>query len=673
MEPPIARKDRKEILIHGKTLIDDYHYMRNKDSEEVLNYLKAENAYSEEQLAHTKDLQDTLFQEMKSRINETDQSHPYRWGDYYYYTRTEEGKNYPIYCRRKTLDADEEVFLDVNELAEGKDFCRVGDIGFDSGHNILMYSVDFSGYETYDIVFKDLRTGQILEEKISGVGGDFVVVRDYLYYNELDEIHRTYTVRRHKLGDKDSNDDELFREDDNRFFIYQYPSRDKKFLLVFANGPDTTTAYYIDLENGGPITPFQGRKEGEEFIIDHHEGYFYFTTNRDAKNYKLCKTPVTDTSEENWSVLLDHDLNRKVETPSCFKDYMVVFVRKGGFRSILYLNYTDESFEEVNLPEKIYGIFPSEANKLYDTQTYRFHYSSLITPMSEMEVNFSTGAVKTLKTDVVNNFNRDDYASERLYAEAEDGTKIPISMAYKKDVKFDGTAPLLLYGYGSYGASIDPYFDAKRLSLLDRGIIYCIAHIRGGGELGRLWYENGKLAKKMNTFKDFIASAEYLIENKYTSKDRIAIWGGSAGGLLIGATINLRPDLFKAAIAQVPFVDVINTMMDDSIPLTTFEYKEWGNPNIETEFEWMYEYSPYDNVSDKEYPNLLITGGLNDPRVHVWEPAKWAAKLRDHWKGSNKLLVKINMGAGHSGASGRYDYMKETAFYYAFIIDNIMS
>ncbi len=337
------------------------------------------------------------------------------------------------------------------------------------------------------------------------------------------------------------------------------------------------------------------------------------------------------------------------------------------------MNYSDASFEEVDLPEKIYGIFPSEANRLYDAQTYRFHYSSLITPMSEMEVNFSTGAVKTLKIDVVHNFNRDDYASERLYAEAEDGTKIPISMAYKKEVKLDGSAPLLLYGYGSYGASIDPYFDAKRLSLLDRGIIYCIAHIRGGGELGRLWYENGKLAKKMNTFKDFIASAEYLIENKYTSKDRIAIWGGSAGGLLIGATINLRPDLFKAAIAQVPFVDVINTMMDDSIPLTTFEYKEWGNPNIKEEFEWMYEYSPYDNVSDKEYPNLLITGGLNDPRVHVWEPAKWAAKLRDHWKGSNKLLVKINMGAGHSGASGRYDYMKETAFYYAFIIDNIMS
>ena len=672
MKPPQARKDHKEENHFGINLVDDYHYMRDKESEEVLSYLKAENAYTEEWMRHTLPMQDKLFNEMKKRLNETDETYPYRWGEYYYYTRTEEGKNYPIYCRKSSPDAEEEIILNVNQLSEGHEYCDVGDIAFNSDHSLMMYTVDYSGYETYDIIFKDLITGENTSEEILNVGNRIVVVGEFLYYNELDEIHRAYSVMRHILGSDQSEDIKLIQENDNRFFLSQYTSMDEKYLFVISNGPDTITSYFLDLTSGEKkLNTFQERVEGEEFVLSHHEGMFYFTTNRDAKNYKLCSTPVTDTSESAWNVLLEHDINRKVEYPTCFKDYLLVFVRKDGFRSLQYKKYNEDSFRDVDLPEKIYSVMGSNSNHVYDTRTYRFRYSSLVTPLTDFELDFTTGKLNPLKVELVHEFIPENYITERLEAKASDGTAIPLSVAYKKGTLLDGSAPLLLYGYGSYGISIDPSFDFKRLSLLDRGVVYCIAHIRGGGELGRLWYEGGKLKNKMNTFTDFIAAAEHLIEKGYTNKNKLAINGRSAGGLLIGATVNLRPDLFKVAVAQVPFVDVMNTMLDESIPLTTFEYKEWGNPNIEEEFKWMYEYSPYDNVEPKEYPNLLITGGLTDPRVHFWEPTKWACKLRDNWKGDNVLLLKINMGSGHFGASRRYDYMKETAFYYSFILDLI--
>jgi oligopeptidase B len=673
VQPPVAKVIPKADTLHGKVRIDNYFWLRERDNPEVIEYLEAENKYTEAMMKPTQKLQETLYQEMLGRIKETDLSVPEKIDDYYYYTRTEEGKQYPIYCRKKgSLDSEEEVLLDQNELAKGRKYFRIGVFEVSPNHQLLAFSMDTTGAETYTIQIKDLNSGELLKDEIPNTYYSMEWANDNntLFYSTLDEAKRPYKLFKHELGTDPKEDDLLHFEEDDAYFLRISKTKSKQYLLLSLESITTTEVWYLNANR--PDQPFKlihPRQHEMEYYIAHHGNKFYVLTNENAKNFKLMEVSVKNPAKKYWREVIPHRDSVKIDDIEVFKNHLVLYERENGLKKIRITNLTNQEAHSVEFPEPVYTFWSSK-NPDFNTNILRFTYTSLVTPKSVFDYNMDTKTRELKKQyEVLGGYEPSDYQSERIFAEASDGTKIPISMVYKKGMVKNGKNPLFLYGYGSYGASIDPGFNSNRLSLLDRGFIYAIAHIRGGGEMGRYWYDQGKLLNKKNTFTDFIASAEHLIAEKYTSRDRLVIYGGSAGGLLMGAVTNLRPDLFKAVIAKVPFVDVLNTMLDASIPLTVTEYEEWGNPNDKEYYDYIKSYSPYDNVEAKAYPNMLITAGLNDPRVQYWEPAKWTAKLRAMKTDNNILLLKTNMGTGHFGASGRYEYLKEIAFDYAFIFD----
>jgi oligopeptidase B len=669
-QPPMAEKKTKTTNIHGTTLVDDYFWLREKANPAVLAHLQAEDAYTQTVMKPTEALQEKLYKEMLSHIKQTDTNVPYRAGNHFYYTRTEEGKQYPIFCRKKSnLEAPEEIVLDVNELAKGQKFMSVGLFLPSDDGNLLAYSTDNTGYRQYVVQIKDLRTGQLLPQRIERVTS-FVWATDnktFFYVTEDAVTKRSDKFFRHVLGTDKM--DLVYDEKDELFDIGVGRSRDKAVIFLEAFSKTSTESRYLraDDPNGTPkvIIP---RTPEHEYDVDYRDGLFYIRTNKAAKNFRIVTAPVNDPSEKNWKEFVAHKPEVKIEGISLFADHAVLSEWEGGLQQLEVINFKTNKRNRIAFPEPVYSAGLS-TNREYNTSVIRYNYNSMVTPNSTFDYDMNTGKSTLLKqTEVPGGFDRNNYQSERVFATAADGTKIPMSMVYRKGVKMDGSAPLLLYGYGSYGYAIPPTFSSTRLSLLDRGVIFVIGHIRGGGELGEEWRQAGRMMNKMNTFTDFIACAETLIKNKYTSKDRLVIQGGSAGGLLVGAVSNLRPDLFKAVVSQVPFVDVLNTMLDASLPLTTSEYIEWGNPNEKAAFDYMKTYSPYDNIAKKDYPATLVKVSLNDSQVPYWEGTKLVAKLRTMKTDNNPLLLKVNFGAGHGGASGRYDALKETAFDFAFML-----
>lgn len=670
LTPPIAPQHRHVHQLHGDERIDDYFWLRERDNPEVIAYLEAENAYTEAMMQHTESLQTKLYEEMLSRIQEDDLSVPYRWGDYYYYTRTESGKAYPIHCRKyQSLDAPEEVLLDQNELAEGTEYFSLGVLEVSPNHQILAYSTDTTGAERYTLVFLDLATRQLYPESILDTAS-FAWGNDNrtVFYAQIDPANRPYKLFRHQLGSDASTDELLFHEADDAYFLGVDKTRSEAYLLFGLGSKITSEVHYLDANNPtGDFRVIRPRQVGVEYEVEHHTDTFYILTNENALNFKLMKASVNE--PEQWETVIEHREDVFLMGVSAFADHLVIYDRESGIPNIRVCKLSTQEEHRITFPEPTYEVSES-ANPDFNTQTLRFGYTSLVTPGSifDYDLDAKTRELKK-ETPVLGGYDRDLYKSERLEAIAPDGAKIPLSIVYKTGIDRTGRNPVLMTGYGSYGFSYPDSFSSNRLALLDRGVILAIAHIRGGSELGRKWYEDGKFLHKQNTFSDFIACAETLIQQGWTDSNHLAISGGSAGGLLMGAVVNQRPELFKSAIAQVPFVDVVTTILDSSLPLTVTEWEEWGNPNDRDFYFYMKSYSPYDNVEAKDYPALLITAGLNDPRVSYWEPAKWTAKLRALKTDSNVLLLKTNMGAGHGGASGRYERLKEIAFEYAFLLD----
>ncbi|MGK7949275.1 MAG: S9 family peptidase [Xenococcaceae cyanobacterium] len=675
--PPIATKHPHELVTHGDKRIDNYYWLRQQDQPEVIDYLKAENDYTETKMKHTEDLQKSLYDEMLSRIKETDLSVPYRLKDYYYYSRTEEGKGYSILCRKyQSLDAEEEILLDQNELAEGKEFFSLGVRSVSPNQQILAYSTDTIGSEQYTLFFLDLATRSLYSETIPNTYYSFAWGNDNqtVFYTKVDDTNRPYQLWRHILGSNPSSDVLVYQEDDEAYYLGVDKTRSRAYILLELGSKITSEVYYLDADNpGGEFQLFQPRQTGIEYYLGHHSDRFYIVTNEDAINFKLMETPVNSPKKANWKTVIPHREDVLLAGIDAFADRLVIYERKGGLPTARIQTLATGEIKELTFPEPTYSFFGGN-NPEFDTTKFRFGYSSMITPSSVFDYDLETGERELKKeTEVLGGYDRTLYASERLIATASDGTKVPISLVYKKGINKDGSNPLWLTGYGSYGYPYPVTFSSLRLSLLDRGFVLAIAHIRGGQEMGRKWYEDGKFLQKKNTFTDFIACAEHLIAEKWTNSDRLVISGGSAGGLLMGAVINLRPDLFKAVVADVPFVDVLTSILDTSLPLTVLEWEEWGNPNEEEYYDYIKSYSPYDNLTAQDYPALLITAGLNDSRVKYWEPAKWTAKLRELKTDNNILLLKTNMSAGHGGASGRYESLKEIAFEYAFIFDQLKS
>ncbi len=669
-QPPMAEKKAKTTNIHGVTLVDDYFWLREKTNPAVMTHLQAEDAFAETATKHLGPLREKLYNEMLSHIKQTDMQVPYRYGNYFYYTRTEEGKQYPIFCRKKgTLEAAEEIVIDQNELAKGQKFMSIGAFSPSDDGNLLAYSTDNTGYRQYTLQVKDLRTGQIFPEKIERVTS-MVWANDnktIFYVTEDAVTKRSDKFYRHVLGTDKT--DLLFDEKDELFDIGVGRSRDKAMIGLQSYSKTSTEARYLRAdEPNGTLKVVLPRQPEHEYDVDFRNNVFYIRTNKGAKNFRVVTAPLNDPSEKNWKEFVPHNLAVKIDDISLFADHAVLSEWENGLQQLEILDLKTNKRQRIKFPEPVYAAGLS-INREFNTNVVRYSYNSLVTPNSTFDYDMNTGKSTLLKqTEVPGGFDRTNYKAERVFATASDGTKIPMSMVYRNGTKLDGSAPLLLYGYGSYGASIPPTFSSSRLSMLDRGVIFVIAHIRGGGELGEEWRQEGRMMKKMNTFTDFIACAEALINKKYTSKDRLVIQGGSAGGLLVGAVANLRPDLFKAVVSQVPFVDVLNTMLDASLPLTTSEYIEWGNPNDKPAFEYMKTYSPYDNIAKKDYPAMLVKVSVNDSQVPYWEGAKLVAKLRAMKTDHNPLLLKVNFGAGHGGASGRYDALRETAFDYAFML-----
>lgn len=682
---PAPKKVAKEMTIHGDTRVDNYFWMRLSDeqknaetpdeqTQEVLDYLNAENDYTTEMLSHTKDFQEELFEEIKGRIKQTDQSVPYKLNGYYYITRYEEGKEYPIHSRKKgSLDAEEEIMLDVNVLAEPYDYYAVAGRSVSTDNTILAYGEDTLSRRIYTVKFKNLKTGEMLKDEIPNTNGGVVWANDNktVFYTVKDAALRSYKIFKHTLGTDATKDEEVYHEKDETYGTFVYKSKSKKYLIIGSYSTLATEYRILEADNpNGTFRVFQERDYPNklEYGITHYGDKFYIRTNMDAPNYRLMETPENATSKDNWKEVIAHRPDVLLEGMDIFKDHMVLSERIKGISQLRiipnegkehYIDFGEDSF-----------LAYTSANPEFDTDILRIGYTSMTTPRSTFDYNMNTKDMELLKEqEIVGGYDKSEYQSERLYATAKDGTKIPISMVYKKGIKKDGSNPTLLYAYGSYGASMEPTFSSVRLSLLDRGFVYAIAHIRGGEEMGRHWYEDGKLLKKKNTFTDFIDSGEFLIEQKFTTSDNLFAMGGSAGGLLMGAVVNMRPDLWKGVIAAVPFVDVVSTMLDESIPLTTGEFDEWGNPKDEEYYHYIKSYSPYDNVEAKEYPAMLVTTGLHDSQVQYWEPAKWVAKLRELKTDNNPLLLHTNMEAGHGGASGRFKRFKETALEYAFLLD----
>lgn len=686
MKPPIAEKVKKELTLHGDTRIDNYFWMRltdeQKNAEEpdeqtkkALDYLEAENAYTNAVMKHTEDFQQDLYDEIVGRIKQDDESVPYLDNEYYYYTRYEEEKEYPLYCRKRgSLEAEEEIMLNVNDLAEGYGYFQATGLRVSPDNKLLAYGVDTVSRRRYTIYFKNLETGELLEDQIPNTTGGSVWANDnetVFYTVKNIETLRSERIKKHKLGDDHAADKEVYYEADEEFNVGAGKTKSKKYLLIYSRQTLSTEVRFLDANNpDGEFRIIQPREKDLEYSIKHYGDYFYIRTNKDgAKNFKLMKTPVDKPGMENWVDVIPHRDDVLLQSIEIFKDWLVLSERINGLLNLRIIPWDDSPEHYIDFGEETYTARIS-INPGFDTKILRYGYSSLTTPYSTFDYNMKTREKALMKEEkVLGGFDRNNYEAKRLWATADDGTKVPISLVYRKQISLDGTNPLLLSAYGSYGYSRDPYFGSDRLSLLDRGFVFAIAHIRGGSEMGRWWYEDGKLLRKKNTFTDFNDCAEYLIEAGYTSPDKLFAIGGSAGGLLMGAIVNIQPELYKGVIAVVPWVDVVTTMLDESIPLTTSEFDEWGDPNEKEYYDYMLSYSPYDNVTVQEYPNMLVTTGLWDSQVQYWEPAKWVAKLRDMKTDDNRLLLHINMEAGHGGASGRFERYKITALEYAFMLD----
>ncbi len=659
---------------HGHVRIDDYYWLRERDNPEVIAYLKAENLYAEKQTQHTQGLEEKLFTEIKGRFKQTDMSVPYRLDDYFYYTRYEEGKEYPIYSRKRgALNQAEEIMLDANVLAEGREFFSIGGWAVSFEHDLFAYAVDTEGRRIFTAYVKNLRTGELLPDVIPHVTENLAWANDNrtLFYSKQDPTTlRAFQIYRHVLGTDPVSDRLVFEERDETFISYIFKTKSKKFLMMVSAHATSQEYHYLDANDPfGEFKLFLKREPEHEYHIDHFEDRFIIRTNDRAKNFRLAATRIDQPEKEHWREIIPHRSDVYLGDFEIFQDHLVLEERKRGLTHVRVLPWSGGEGYDVEFDEPAYRAHVG-TNPEMKTTVLRFEYTSLKTPLSIYDLDMITRERTLLKREeVLGGFSSEDYESERLYAPAADGTEIPLSIVYRKGTPRSGQNPLLLYGYGSYGLSIDAAFASPRLSLVDRGFVFAIAHVRGGQELGREWYDDGKLLKKKNTFTDFIACAEFLIREKFTNADRLFAMGRSAGGLLMGAIANMRPELFKGIVAEVPFVDVVTTMLDPSIPLTTGEYDEWGDPNRKEYYSYMLSYSPYDNIEAKDYPNLLITGGLHDSQVQYWEPAKWTAKLRALKTDNNRLLLKTNMDAGHGGASGRFRRHHETAFAYAFLLD----
>lgn len=674
--PPVAAIEPHPVTLHGDTRADDYFWLRDdaRESRRVLDYLEAENAFTARMMKPTEALQAAIFEEIKNRIQEDDQTVPFLEKGWYYYTRTAEGKQYPIYCRREgSLEAPEEIYVDQNELARGFDFYSLRAIEVSPDGRLVTWAADTDGSENYTLVIKDMTTGELLPERIASVV-DVAWAMDNLtiFYTTQDEAKRAYRVWRHQLGQPVEQDRLIYDEPDELYNVFLYRTRSDAFV-VFGSASSTTSECHVLPADQPASEPrmIEPRRTDVEYYVDHRGDRFYIRTNHDAKNFKVMTAPVATPGAAHWTELLPHRPDVKVQEIDLFSRFWVATERERGLVRYRITDFASGAFHYVEFPDPAYAV-STTGNYEFDTPAFRFNYQSMTTPSSIYDYDVTTRE-RTLRKRlaVLGKFDPADYVTERIYARAYDGAEIPISLVYRKGTPRDGSAPLVLYGYGSYGISTDATFSHARLSLLDRGVTWAIASIRGGGELGEPWHDAGKLRNKRNTFTDFITAAEYLVVHKYTSSDRLAALGGSAGGLLMGAIVNMRPDLFHCVVAKVPFVDVLNTMLDASLPLTVGEYLEWGNPNDPCDYSYIRTYCPYTNVSPQRYPIMLVTAGLNDPRVGYWEAAKWVAKLRATKLDGNLLLLKTNMGAGHAGASGRYDAWKETAFDYAFLLGEL--
>ena len=683
---PTAPKRPHTIIQHGETRVDNYFWLRDRDDPEVLNYLRAESDYLEEVLGHTKSLQNMLYAEMKGRMMETDSSVPEKRGAYYYYTRAEAGKQYPIFCRRKDsldnpLDSAEEILLDQNLLAEGKPFCSVGAFTVSPDGTKLAYSLDVEGTEVYTVYIKDLTNTVIYPEAIGNTfssvyyhtGVEWANDSQTIFYLTLDAAQRPDCLWRHTIGTDSSQDTLVFQETDEAYFLFITKTRDDAYILTHHHATRAIEMRFLSADQpDGVLGILSPRRDGVEYHATHHEGNFYIVTNHEAINFRLMQAGVEQSGIEYWQEVVPHREDVLLDYVDSFKNYLVLYERKNGLRQIRVISTrAPGNVQYVEFPEPAYSV-DFESNPEYDSSILRFRYSSLITPPSVIDYHMDTGEWELVRQEEIpSGYDITLYASERIHAPAPDGKPVPISLVYKRDLVRDGSNPTLLYGYGAYGSAIDAGFNSGLISLLDRGFVFAIGHVRGGSDMGRAWYEDGKLFNKKNSFTDFIACAEHLIREGFTSREKLAITGGSAGGLLVSACLTMRPDLFKAVIAKVAFVDVVTTMSDPTIPLTALEYDEWGNPeNIEF-YKYMMSYSPYDNIRATAYPHLLITTGLNDPRVAYWEPAKFAAKLREMKTDDNLLLLQTNFASGHAGASGRYDNLKEVAIDFAFLIDRL--
>ncbi len=671
IQPPIAAKIPHSTSIHGITFVDNYAWLRGKEKPEVIEYLNQENVYTESIMSSTKDLQDKLYHEMRSRIKEADATYPDRMGEYYYYSRTEDGKQYSIYCRKHlSLDAPEEIILDVNILAEGHPFFTLGTLKISPDHQLLAYSYDLTGSEYFTIVIKDLANNELHSDLLIDTDGSVVWLNDNctFLYVALDESFRCFKAFRHTLGTEQVDDKLLLHENDEAFAINIDKSKDDSMLLAHISSATTAECYFADA-NGtcDSLTMFAPRIHEIDYSIDAANGNFYIHTNDNAKNFKLLVAPISNYSAEHQTELIAHRPLTKLRGVEVFDNHLIALELTAGMEQVRVQNLSTNEVRYIPFEEVAYSLTQGR-NFMPDASFFRFNYSSPITPNCVLDYDFTTGEVTKRKQTEVPGYHSENYKLERMFVKAHDGAEIPLMVMMKKDTALDGTNPLYLYGYGSYGMSMSDYFSASRCNLVDRGVIYAVAHVRGGGEMGEQWHDSGKMLSKKNTFTDFIACAEYLIASGYTSAKRIAAEGRSAGGLLMGAITNMRPDLFKVIIAGVPFVDMINTMLDATLPLTVGEYEEWGNPNEKQYFEYMYSYSPYDNIIPQEYPHILALAGLSDPRVSYWEPAKWVAKLRATRTDENIILLKTQMESGHFGASGRFDYLKEIAFQQSFTL-----
>ena len=674
--PPVAIKKPIKLEKHGHVRVDDYYWLNERENQEVLDYLNAENAYYEEMTAHTKEFQEALYEEMKGRIKEDDSSVPYKLNGYWYLTRYETGKEYPIYSRKEgSLDADEEILFNCNEMAEGHEFFNLRGISVSPDNKLAAFGLDTVSRRQYHIQIKNLETGEIYPDKIDNTTGSAVWADDNqtLFYTKKDPVTlRSDKIYKHKLGTPAEDDELVFYETDETFSTFVYKTKSRKYLVI--GSVSTLTSEYQTLpadEPDGKFKVFSPRDRGLEYSISHYQDDFYVLTNKDeATNFKLMRAAVGKTDQSQWQEFIPHRDEVLLEDIEIFKDYYVLSERENGLNKMKITRWDGADSYYLPIESETYVIGPT-TNLDFDTENLRYFYNAMTSPYSIIEFNMRTKEKTVLKEQEVlgGKFNKENYRSERLWAPARDGVKVPISLVYHKDTKLDGSSPLLQYGYGSYGSTIDPYFSSVRLSLLDRGFIYAIAHVRGSEYLGRPWYEAGKLLKKKNTFTDFVDCSKFLIEKNYTSPEHLYAMGGSAGGLLMGAIVNMNPELYNGVIAGVPFVDVITTMLDESIPLTTGEYDEWGNPNEKEYYDYILSYSPYDNVKKQDYPNLYVSTGLHDSQVQYWEPAKWVAKLREYKTDSNVLYLDTNMEAGHGGASGRFEALKETAKEYAFILD----